>query len=600
MSEQGRTAVTNSRWSDHPADEWSDAIVASMKLGGIDHIYFVSGTEIIFYQEAIAKAQERGWPAPQLVTVTHESVALNAALGTAMVTGRPSAIAVHVDVGTLNTGAAIHSAWKGNYPVLITAGTAPRAYPGSMPGARDSAVQWVQEPRDQGEILRQYTKMDHRMEYQDNPGLMVSRLLQVARSEPKGPVYMTVPLEIARLKLPGKVQFPTADQLGIARPVWPDPADARKVAQWLIKAENPLIIVGHSGRNPDSVAELVKLAELLAVPVMNSNRANRLNFPASHPLFGTGPKQTEADVIVVLEAMMPFIPPKLMPRRDAKIAWINIDPVQSHYKTMEFDADLWIPATAAGAASAIHDAATKELTKSDLSRIERRRGELADRKRAMMRDAEERMLKTGKRKLIHPQWVGYQLGKMIEKDAIVVNDGSLRLFGGRDVPGTYFKSGGSSGGFGSGAAFGAKMGRPDQDVVLTSGDGYFMFGSPLAALWAAQHHKAPFLSVVMVNKSYSTGTTNLVRNYPDGVAVSAGNFDGGLFDPPPDFAKLAEAANCCGLNVSDPEKVGPTLKEAMKQVRNGTPAVVAVQLPTLPEEMQMRPKEQRSEREVPA
>ena len=54
---------------------------------------------------------------------------------------------------------------------------------------------------------------------------------------------------------------------------------------------------------------LAALAELLAVPVMNSNRANRLNFPASHPLYGTGPKQTEADVIIVLEAMMPFIPP---------------------------------------------------------------------------------------------------------------------------------------------------------------------------------------------------------------------------------------------------------------------------------------------------
>ena len=167
MAQQERTMSINPRWSEHPADEWSDAIVASMKLGGIDHLFFVSGTEIIFHQEAIAKARQRGWPAPQLVTVPHESVALNAAMGAAMVSGQPTAIAVHVDVGTLNTGGAIHSAWKGGYPVLITAGNAPRAYPGSMPGARDGSVQWVQEPRDQGEILRQYTKMDHRLEYQE-------------------------------------------------------------------------------------------------------------------------------------------------------------------------------------------------------------------------------------------------------------------------------------------------------------------------------------------------------------------------------------------------------------------------------------------------
>lgn len=575
------------RWSEHPADEWSDAIVRSMKLGGIDHIFFVSGTEIIFYQEAIAKAQQRGWPAPQLVTVTHESVALNAALGATMITGRPSAIAVHVDVGTLNTGAAIHSAWKGNYPVLITAGTPPRAYPSSMPGARDSAVQWIQEPRDQGEIVRQYTKMDHRMEYQDNPGLMVSRLLQVARSEPKGPVYLTVPLEVARLPMSGTTKFPTVDQLGIARPVWPDPADAKTVARWLIDAENPLIIAGHSGRNPESVAPLVALAELLAVPVMDGRRASRLNFPASHPLFGTGPMPQDADAIVVFEALMPFMPPRALPSRNAKVAWIDIDPVQSRYKTMEFDADLWIPATAAGAAASVREAAMKLLSKSDIARIERRRATLVAYKQRQMQEAETRALKAGKRKVIHPHWVGYQLGQVLEKNAVVVNDGTLRVFGGRDSPGTFFKSGGSSGGFGAGAAFGAKLASPNQDVVLTSGDGYFMFGSPLAALWAAAHHHAPFLSVVMVNRSYSTGTTTLARNYPDGVAASTGNFNGGTFDPPPNFAKLAEAANSYGETVREPEEVGPALTRAMKQVRNGAPALVAIMLPTIPEEMRM-------------
>ena len=588
MIEQQRKISTNPRWGEHPADEWSDAVVASMKLGGVDHLFFVSGTEIIFYQEAIAKARQKGWPAPQLVTVPHESVALNAAMGAAMVSGHPTATAVHVDVGTLNTGAAIHSAWKGGYPVLMTAGNAPRAYPGSMPGGRDASVQWVQEPRDQGEILRQYTKMDHRLEYQDNPGLMVSRLLQVAMSEPRGPVYLTVPLEMARQKLPGTIHFPTRDQMGVARSIWPDPADAKKVAEWLIDAQNPLIITGHSGRNPESFEELVRLAELLAVPVTDGSRTNRVNFPASHPLFGTGPSPQDADVIVVFESLVPFIPPREFPRRDAKIAWVDIDPVQSRYKSMEFDADLWMPATTAGAASAIHDAAEGKLSKSDLSRIEERRVRLEERKRELLRQADERGLKAGKRKPIHPQWVGYQLGSMLEKDAILVNDGTLRVYPGRDLPGTFFKSGGSSGGFGSGAAFGAKLAMPHRDVVLTSGDGYFMFGTPVVSLWSAAHHKAPFLSVVMVNRSYTTGTRTLAKQYPDGAAVKDEDYTGGLFDPPPDFVKLAEAANSYGEAVQEPEEVGPALKRAMKQVRDGTPAVVAVMLPTIPEEMRMR------------
>ena len=112
---------TEAWWTETGAEEWADAIVAAMKLGGIDNLFFVSGSELTFYQEAIAKAHARGRPAPRLVTMTHEHVALNAALGNAMVRNQPAATAVHVDVGTLHYGAAIHTAWRGGYPVLMTA-----------------------------------------------------------------------------------------------------------------------------------------------------------------------------------------------------------------------------------------------------------------------------------------------------------------------------------------------------------------------------------------------------------------------------------------------------------------------------------------------
>jgi acetolactate synthase-1/2/3 large subunit len=281
--------------------------MASMKLGGIDNLFFVSGTELAFYQESAAKAKEREWPAPRLVTMTHEGAALHAAIGNAMVTGKPAATAVHVDVGTLNYGAAIHTAWRGGYPVLITAGTGPRGYPGTMTGGRDTGIQWVQEPRDQGEIVRQYTKHDHRLEHQDNPGLMVSRLLQVAMSEPQGPVYLTVPREVAMQPMPGTTRFPTMDQLGLARPAWPDPKDAKRAAEWLIKADNPCIYVAKSGRHPETIADLVRLAELLALPVMES-LSDKLNFPSTHPLYGTGPDAKDADALLVIESPAPFMP----------------------------------------------------------------------------------------------------------------------------------------------------------------------------------------------------------------------------------------------------------------------------------------------------
>src|SRR5712691_2535741 len=76
-------------WGEYAADEWSDALIAAMKLGGVDNLFFVSGSELVFFQEAIAKAEARGTPAPRLVTMMHESVALNAALGNAMVRNAP-------------------------------------------------------------------------------------------------------------------------------------------------------------------------------------------------------------------------------------------------------------------------------------------------------------------------------------------------------------------------------------------------------------------------------------------------------------------------------------------------------------------------------
>ncbi|HLQ32236.1 MAG TPA: thiamine pyrophosphate-dependent enzyme, partial [Chloroflexota bacterium] len=318
-------------------------------------------------------------------------------------------------------------------------------------------------------------------------------------------------------------------------------------------------------------------------------RTERLNFPTTHPLYGTGPSPREADAILVLETPAPWIPGQNSPNADAKIVWVDPDPVESRYKTVEFCADMWLPVTAEAAANAIYEAAKGLLTKSDLDRIEERRARLADRKRTLQVAAEQAAEQAGQRRPIHPLWVTYQFGKILEPDAIVVDDtiGALDYnYHRRAEPGTYFKSGGSCGGFGSGAAFGAKIARPDRDVVMATGDGYFMFGVPLPALWSASHYKAPFLTVVYVNKSYSTGTLNLADTYPEGAAVAAGDYEGGMFDPPPNFAKLAEAGNGYGELVSDPDQVGPALKRGLEQTRKGTPAVIAVDLPTLIEERQ--------------
>ena len=167
------------------------------------------------------------------------------------------------------------------------------------------------------------------------------------------------------------------------------------------------------------------------------------------------------------------------------------------------------------------------LTKADMGRIEERRERLTQRKQEIRQQDEDAAMRVATRDPISPRWVGYQIGQMLEEQAIVLDDtlsstAAFRPYHGRSLPGSYFKSGGSAGGWGTGAAFGAKTAAPDRDVVLVTGDGYFMFGSPLAALWSSGHYKTPFLTVVFVNKSYSTGTAGVDGAYPGGYAASGG------------------------------------------------------------------------------
>ena len=144
--------------------------------------------------------------------------------------------------------------------------------------------------------------------------------------------------------------------------------------------------------------------------------------------------------------------------------------------------------------------------------------------------------------------------------------------------GDWTSSPGSGGGWCAGAALGAKLGRPDKDVVAVSGDGFYMYSVANAAIASAVRYKAPFMAVIYQNRSYSTGTAATAQFYPDGYAVRGG-LEAGYFDPPIDFAKEAEAAGAYGENVKDPAEVGPALQRGLAQIRAGTPAVIAVWLP---------------------
>jgi acetolactate synthase-1/2/3 large subunit len=450
-----------------------------------------------------------------------------------------------------------------------------------MAGARDGGGHiWMQQQYDQNGIVRQYTKWDHRLEYQDNPGVIVSRALQVAMTEPKGPVYLTIPKEIALLPA-ASATYPTLEQLAVPTPAFPDPDAIADLAARLIAAKHPVIVVAGSGRNVATVPELVALCEMVGIRVCYASPPAYLSFPMKHPLRALPSAVDEADVVVALEANVPWIPGTHQPRIGAYVAYIHSDPAQYRIPTYEFAANLRLTSDPLAAIRALAAAAREQLSPADRARIDARIVELSASSAERMANVERDALGRATTSPIDPLWLSYQIGQIVDDNSIVIDEtlvhNRLGQYMPSSRPGSYFRNPGSSGGWSPGAAFGAKLAAPDRDVIAVSGDGYYMFGTANMALWAANHYKSPYMHVIYQNRSWSTGTLRVRSTYGDS-ASERGGFEGGYFDPPIDFAAEAAAAGAYGENVRDPQEIGPALRRGLEQTRNGKPAVISVWL----------------------
>jgi acetolactate synthase-1/2/3 large subunit len=175
--------------------------------------------------------------------------------------------------------------------------------------------------------------------------------------------------------------------------------------------------------------------------------------------------------------------------------------------------------------------------------------------------------------------LSYQVGQVLDPDTIIVNELVNTSLFNRTRPGTQFNAGGSSLGWAGPAAVGAKVAAPDRQIVCCSGDGSWMFGNPQVVTWASKFHQAPVLFIISNNRGYSTGTTQVLRSYPEGYAAKAQDVTGGWFDPCPNYSGEAAASGAYGEKVTDPDQVGPAIQRGLQAVREGAPAVLDMWLP---------------------
>jgi acetolactate synthase-1/2/3 large subunit len=563
--------------------EAAESYVRALVDQGVDYLFLNPGTDTIPIQEALSKLEQEGQPVPCTVLCLFELVALAAAHGYYAATGRPQAVLVHVDVGTQNLGGMLHNAQRGRAAVLISAGRSPYTTDPGQRGTRDTYIHWLQEQFDQHGIVRNFVKWDYELRRPEQMGEVVARAFQIAASDPPGPVYLTLPREVLMTDVDGHATS-SREQAPPARIGAGDPDALRDVAARLVRSTRPVVLTSTAGRTRGGFEALVRLAELLALPVVE--RRDRTNFPTRHPLhqgFDPGPFVESADLVLVLDHDVPYIPTRTRPRADAVIVQIDLDPVKERVPLWSFPLTLPVRADTARALQLVADEAAALLTSETRQRIEARRVELTAQHGARRAAREEIALAVRGTYPIAVEWLGCCLGQLQrEAPECVFVDESLtsHLAVWRHIdatePGTMFGSGGSALGWSLGAAIGVKLAMPDRPVVVLVGDGSFVFGEPLAALWASKVHHAPILVVVFNNGCYNANRAPLAGAYPEGYSVRGNRFVGVDLVPAPRYDVLATAVDAVGERVEDPGRVLPALRRGLGHVRAGQSVVLDV------------------------
>ena len=575
--------------AEHPRDSQriavdtaADALVEALRLNGVELIFANLGTDHPPLIETFAKFRSLGQPVPRILICPHEVVALSAAHGFAQATGRPQALIVHVDAGTANLGGAVHNAARTRVPVFILAGRTPFTDRGELRGSRDLYVQFLQDVYDQAGIVRPYVKWEHELHRGANVGHIVQRALRLAVADPPGPVYLTAPREA--LEEPVQV-VEIADPARAAppRPSVPAAPALQEMARWLCEAERPIVITSYAGRNPAAVAALVALADHLALPVLEMPPRAYLNFPTDHPLalsVGRDARLDNADLVLVLDCDVPWIPSQAPPPATARIIHLDIDPVKEDLPLWLFPAHVCARVDMAATLPALLEEVRRSWSSTTAERVRIRRERVEREVRKMREEGRTLAMRPAPGEPMTAVYLTAQLADALSAETVVVSELASNAAEAtrhlpRSVPGSYFASGGASLGWGLGASIGVKLARPDAEVVCLVGDGSFIFGVPSAALWVSRHYGTPFLAVVYNNRGWAAAKGATARQHPEGYAVRSRDFSSS-FGEGVDFSIVAHAADCFGERVRSAKDLPAAIARAREAVRKGKTAVLDV------------------------
>lgn len=546
---------------------------------GIKHVFANAGTDFAPVIEALVIAGEQGRAVPEFHTVPHENVAVSMAHGYYRVTGEPVAVMVHVTVGTANALCGLMNASRDNVPLLLMAGRTPHTEAGNQ-GSRNASIHWGQDSFDQGGMLREYVKWDYELRAGQPVDAIVGRALDIAMSEPRGPVYLALPRETLGDPAPAVQTHPRPRSLG-ALPALPNHDEIEKVAQVLAVAESPLIVTASVGRDFANVDRLGRLADEFGIGVAHAGEpgARDVNIPLDHPMYlGTHPVEAleQADFILAIDTEVPWWPCYVKLRDDVRRVQIGADPLYTNYPVRGFDMDQMITGSSSVALTMLYESLQSAAVDND--RIRQRHKAFSVRSRERIQSAGELTEEVKSLTPIHPAWLAACINGIKDPSTIIVNELGvpMDLLDLRE-PGTYIGASPAGGlGFGNGAAVGARMGAPDRNVILVVGDGSYMFGNPVAAHYVARAKGLPTLTIINNNRRWHAVHRSTLAMYPEGKSSEAPLMPLVDLGPSPAFEKVIEAVDGYSERVEDPAELPAALRRAMNAVAGGVPASLNV------------------------
>jgi thiamine pyrophosphate-dependent acetolactate synthase large subunit-like protein len=549
----------------------SDVVAETLRALDIPYIAVTPGASYRGLHDSIVNYL--GNTTPQMLLCVHEESAVAIAHGYAKVTGRTIAAAVHSNVGLQHATMAMFNAWCDRIPILVLGATGPVDAMKRRPW-----IDWIHTARDQGALVRGYTKWD---DQPASPGAAREALLRgawIANTAPQGPVYVNLDAEMQEAKL-GE-PLPPIDAARFLPPVvTAAPTDLVAEAAAMLKAGKQVVMLaGRTSRSEEAWNARVALAEALNARVITDLKIGA-SFPTDHSLYvgaanALTPDSVEAlrnaDVILSLDWVDLAGALKMSnPSPTAKIIQVSLDYRIHNGWSMDYQGlptvDLFL--------SADPDRVVPDLVKA-LGGGGQSRAAPAPRPPA----AEQ--APAG----FTNEHIARILREVVGERPVTLTHLPIswedRWWTFRHPLDFLGSDGGGGVGGGPGISVGAALALKNSGrlAVAICGDGDFLMG--VTAVWTAAHYKIPLLFVIANNRSFYNDELHQERVARMRARPVENKWIGQrMADPEIDLAAMGRAQGATGFGpIAKPADLAPALEKAIAAVDAGGVAVVDVRV----------------------